>query len=93
MARIQVEKLAEGEFRVCVMEDGSRTRHRVTVSADEATRFGAGVSPEALLEESFRFLLEREPKESILSRFALSLIERYFPDYPREIHGRLARRG
>jgi hypothetical protein len=74
MARIQVEKLADGEFRVCVTEDGSRTTHRVTVSVDEAARFGAGVSPEALLEESFRFLLEREPKESILSRFALSVI-------------------
>jgi len=33
------------------------------------------------VRESFRFLLEREPKESILREFDLSVIKRYFPDY------------
>ena len=41
------------------------------------------------LAASFRFLLAREPKESILSRFELPVIERYFPEYPEEIRGRL----
>jgi hypothetical protein len=41
------------------------------------------------VEESFRFLLEREPKESILRRFNLTVISRYFPEYEREIKGRL----
>ena len=31
------------------------------------------------------FLLEREPKESILGSFELPVIERYFPDYPTAI--------
>jgi hypothetical protein len=38
-----------------------------------------------LHEASFEFLLEREPASSILSQFALPVIERYFPEYPRVI--------
>ena len=41
-----------------------------------------GATPEELLEASFKFLLEREPKEAILTKFELPVIERYFPDYP-----------
>ena len=52
-------------------------------------REGGGESPEDLIRRSFEFLLEREPKESILSRFHLSVIGRYFPDYEREISGML----
>jgi hypothetical protein len=43
------------------------------------------VQPEELIQKSFQFLLEREPKESILSRFDLSVISRYFPEFEREI--------
>ena len=46
-------------------------------------------SPERLIEVSFQFLLEREPKESILRRFALPVIEHYFPEYRTEIRTRL----
>jgi len=42
------------------------------------------------VRRSFEFLLEREPKESILTRFDLSLISRYFPEYEREIKRRLS---
>ena len=31
--------------------------------------------------EAVRFLLAREPKESILKTFDLSVIKRYFPEY------------
>jgi hypothetical protein len=34
---------------------------------------------------SFGFLLEREPKESILPTFDLTVIGRYFSDFEREI--------
>jgi hypothetical protein len=33
--------------------------------------------------------LEREPKESILRSFELTVISRYFPEYEREIARRL----
>ncbi|PJE50484.1 MAG: hypothetical protein COV29_03695 [Candidatus Yanofskybacteria bacterium CG10_big_fil_rev_8_21_14_0_10_36_16] len=43
------------------------------------------MTPEELVQESFRFLLEREPKESILSQFNLQTIQRYFPEYENTI--------
>jgi hypothetical protein len=42
-----------------------------------------------LVKESFHFLLEREPKESILRSFDLTVIGRYFPAYERQIARRL----
>ena len=41
------------------------------------------------VEESFAFLLEREPRESILRRFDLPVIGRYFPEYEVEVRRRL----
>jgi hypothetical protein len=35
------------------------------------------------------FLLEREPKESILTEFELPLIGRYFPEYEPELKRRI----
>jgi hypothetical protein len=43
------------------------------------------------VEESFAFLLEREPKESIMREFDLTVIARYFPDFEQEIGHRLTR--
>ena len=66
--------------------DGTSTEHDVTVSRAEWERFGVGYrTPEELVEASFRFLLEREPKEQILAAFDLGQITRYFPSYPHDI--------
>lgn len=73
-----------------VKEGTSRTTHDVTATGADGRRYGGQVSPERLVEVSFEFLLEREPKESILRTFALPVIERYFPEYPTEIRKRLA---
>jgi hypothetical protein len=43
-----------------------------------------------LVRRSFEFPLEREPKESILSRFDLRVIARYFPEHDDEMRRRLA---
>ena len=48
-----------------------------------------GVTVERLVEASFAFLLEREPRESILREFSLAVISRYFPEYEHEIRRRL----
>ena len=89
MASIRVTALGGDEFQVEVQEGSSTSKHRV--SADEAARrrYGGDTPAEQLLEASFRFLLEREPKESILGRFELPVIERYFPEYGDEIRRRL----
>ena len=90
-AKIEIEKIDATHFRVRVIEGGSESSHQVTLDPkDHAKLAGASITPEELLRESFRFLLEREPKESILSRFDLSVISRYFPEYEREIKRRLA---
>jgi hypothetical protein len=58
----------------------------VPVSRADLARLAPGASdPEDLVRRSFAFLLEREPKESILRRFELPLIGRYFPEYERTI--------
>ena len=74
--------------RVTVRDARSSSTHDVTVSGDDATRLAAATDVgdvERLLYETFDFLLEREPKESILSSFDLSVVSRYFPEYEHEI--------
>jgi hypothetical protein len=89
-SRIDVEKIDESKVRVRVVESASETTHEVTVSPNDYAKLTTGkIEPEELVRRSFEFLLEREPKESILSRFDLSVISRYFPEYEREIKRRL----
>ena len=82
---IKVQATGSDRYRVTVEEGGSRTTHDVTVTSDAIERYASGASAERLLHASFRFLLAREPKESILSAFELPVIERYFSDYPATI--------
>lgn len=89
MTEIRIERLAPERFKVHVVEGESRTAHHVDLPAAERDRYAPEATPEELLEASFRFLLEREPKESILQSFELSVIERYFPEYPAEIRRQL----
>ncbi len=91
MAEITATHESGDEYLVEVREAGGSTRHAVRVDGAALERFGGGVTAEKLLEESFVFLLEREPKEAILRRFEISVIERYFPEYPGEIRRRLSR--
>ncbi len=84
-----VERTGEGDplrFRVTVREGGSETVHEVTVGSADRERLGGRFgTPEELVEASFRFLLARESKESILRSFDLPVIARYFPEYEREM--------
>jgi hypothetical protein len=89
MPDIRVQRLNDTQFRVEVHEGASSTSHTVTASADDLQRYGGDVQPETLIEKSVEFLLEREPKESILRAFDLPVIEQYFPYYPKNIRLRL----
>lgn len=86
---ISIVSAGDGRFRVTVEEGMTRTVHDVTVTPENVERLAPGTTPERLVEASFRFLLEREPKEAILRRFELPAIERYFPEYPDTIRERL----
>ncbi|HVA00037.1 MAG TPA: hypothetical protein VMV34_00125 [Terriglobia bacterium] len=88
---IEVTRSAPGKFRVTVKEPGGQTSHLVSLKADDYQRLTGGkVSEEDLIEQSFRFLLTHESKESILREFDLPVIGRYFPQYENAIKNRLS---
>ena len=93
MAQIDVLTTAEGQgwvFRVTVSEGASRTAHRVTMTREDYERLSGEVCPpDELVRRSFEFLLEREPKESILRTFDITAIANYFPDYEKDIRDRI----
>ena len=76
------------------VDDGQTAgRHAVSVASEDAERLAiahdrAGV--ERLVYETFAFLLEREPRSSILGSFDLTVVGRYFPDFEAEMAHRLA---
>ncbi len=82
---IEVEQTRETDpyaFDVIVREGGGASRHQVTLSDALYQKLTDGqVSPRRCVRAAFEFLLDREPKESILSTFDVSVISRYFPDF------------
>ncbi len=69
-------------FGIDIEDDNGRSYHRVTVDKTYWNQLtGRNTNPEALVHRSFEFLLEREPRESILSEFNLHVINQYFSDY------------
>ena len=78
---------------VTVRDDRSSSSHDVTVAGGDAEELAAATDAghvQRLIEETFDFLLEREPKESILRSFDLTVVSRYFPEFEHEIRSRLA---
>jgi hypothetical protein len=92
---IEVRRMSEGgplSFEVVVREGAGETRHHVTMSREMCERLMGGKhTPERYLEAAFCFLLDREPKESILRRFDVTVISRYFPEFERELPHYLSR--
>jgi hypothetical protein len=85
MATIRITHRSGAIYHVVVDDGRGFTTHEVTVWPSDLARYAPDATPEQLIEASFQFLLEREPKESILHRFELPTIEQYFPDYPARI--------
>jgi len=91
MAEITVTRGADVEhflsrFHVTVTEGTESTHHDVTVSASDFERLGANYqSPEEFVRSCFEFLLEREPKESILPSFDVTVIGSYFSEFDTKI--------
>jgi hypothetical protein len=88
MATITIESKGLSTYLVTIDDHGTTTRHTVTATPQDVARYAPDTTPERLIEASFEFLLEREPATSILTSFALPVIERYFPDYPKVIRAR-----
>ena len=92
---IEVRRTADGdplEFEVVIREANSDSRHHVIMAREKWERLTSGShTPERCVEAAFHFLLDREPKESILRRFDVSVIARYFPEFEQELPRYLSR--
>jgi hypothetical protein len=94
-ARIQVACSAVPAGWECAVDvDDGRSvgRHVVTVAPSDAERLAVArglADVERLVYEAFDFLLDREPRSSILSEFDLPVIATYFPDFDAEMARRL----
>ncbi|MDA2935244.1 hypothetical protein MYX82_13020 [Acidobacteria bacterium AH-259-D05] len=76
------------EFSVTIREGSGETHHRVTMSqATYESLTGGRVTPDSCVRAAFKFLLDREPKESILSTFDMTIISRYFPSFEQDFSG------
>jgi hypothetical protein len=81
---VNVRESGDGHVAEVTVRDRETTKHRVRISRAERERYG-GEDVADLVRRSFEFLLARESNTSILREFDLSTIERYFPEYAREI--------
>mgnify|MGYP003575506399 CR=1 FL=1 len=84
MANIEVTESSPNSFSVTV-HGTQTTTHQVNVKPDYAQQLSTQCSLAELVQASFQFLLDRESNSSILRSFDLSVIERYFPEYPKVI--------
>lgn len=88
--RISPDDAGDWRFSVEVEEDGSSRSYAVTLIQSFYEELATEASPEAVVQASFEFLLEREPKEAILTRFTIpDTILRYFPEYNSDIPERV----
>ena len=84
---VLVARQNDGNFAVRVRNGKSETSHVVSVPTGLKADLGLETtSGEALVRASFAFLLDHEPATSIMPKFSLDTISRYFPEYRREIH-------
>jgi|SRR5690606_23588308 len=92
LAAITITPTAQaGTYNVDVKSHAT-TRHEVTVTSGYLRELNAeSYPPELVLRVAFQFLLEREPNTAILRSFDLREVERYFPEFRREIGPRLTK--
>ena len=76
-----ITELSMDKFEITVKAD-KLTKHVVTVTDQMLLNLTNNkISKEELLNFSFNFLLEREANTSILSKFDIIVISKYFPEY------------
>lgn len=76
--------------RVRLTDERGTSEHHVRVDRPDLERLAPGaIEPEDFVRRSFEFLLEREPRTSILHEFDLPVIGQYFPEYEETIARRV----
>ena len=87
---VHVLPLAPGRFDVECRVGDADTRHVVHVPERVLDEIGLPrLDPLHLVEETFTYLLEREPNTAILDEFDLADVSRFFPGYVAEMRDRL----
>ena len=82
---VKIVKLTQDVFKITVSGIVT-TQHEVTVTDIAYRHLTSGrITKEELLKLSFKFLLDREPNTSILSKFDITVISQYFPEYKSEL--------
>jgi hypothetical protein len=90
-SEVHVLPAQPGRFEVQCTTERATTSHVVSVPERVLDDIGLPrLDPLHLVEESFTFLLEREPNTSIMRTFDLEDIGRFFPEYVEEMRARLA---
>ena len=83
---ISIISVGKDNFLVKISEKQSKSNHLVKLDESYYKYLtNCEISKEELIEKSFKFLLKREKKEEILSKFNLNVISKYFIDYEQEI--------
>ena len=87
MIDIEISSTPHGWDATVEVDAGTHhaSRHNVRVTHRDMERWGHGGEPEDLVRRSFEFLLEREPAKDIKKSFELADIERYFPEFGKEM--------
>ena len=80
------------EFKVTIEEAHGTTTHVIRIEDHFLDLLPKDYSDEEIVIAAFRFLLDREPKEAILSDFDISMIPNYFPNFLSEISSYLNKR-
>ena len=80
-----ITELSKDKFEITVKAD-QLTKHVVSVTDQMLLNLTNNkISKEELLNFSFNFLLERDPNTSILSKFDIIVISKYFPEYTKKV--------
>lgn len=93
MTSIDARMIEDGDplvFEVKLRDQGGETQHRVTLSRKDLLRLSGGADAQKCMDAAFRFLLDREAKESILARFDMSVVAGYFPEFEQKLPEYLA---
>jgi hypothetical protein len=77
-----VDETPEGwHFVVHLVGGGSMTSHEIEMSRYYYEALNTQEKPEKVIEEAFKFLLERETRDRILPIFNITQITNYFPEF------------
>ena len=90
---VWVEEASGGwSAKVRVVEGRGESSHEITMDRETYKQLAKGlIPPEECFRRAFEFLLARESKESILGKFDITEISRYFPEFEEEFHRGLSK--